>query len=117
MRCSAQEEPAAPCGGATPGTGAGMPMRCTPISRSAQLALPLEALCLRRIEPALNMARYYRLSVEPDLFGAWLLVREWGQIGSSRRVWHDVRETEAEAFAALGVMAAAKKHGGSRPAS
>lgn len=34
-----------------------------------------------RREPARNMARFYRLSIERDLFGEALLVREWGRIG------------------------------------
>jgi predicted DNA-binding WGR domain protein len=27
------------------------------------------------------MRRFYRLDVQPDLFGEWLLIREWGRIG------------------------------------
>lgn len=37
---------------------------------------------LRRIVPERNMARFYRLLVQPDLFGGACLVREWGRIGS-----------------------------------
>ncbi len=36
------------------------------------------------------MARFYRLSVEPTLFGDWSMRREWGRIGSrgqSREHW------------------------------
>jgi predicted DNA-binding WGR domain protein len=39
---------------------------------------------LRRIDPAQNMRRFYRLDVQRDLFGAWCLIREWGRIG---RAW------------------------------
>lgn len=28
------------------------------------------------------MARYYRLSVVETLFGEWVMVREWGRVGS-----------------------------------
>ncbi|NBU58950.1 MAG: WGR domain-containing protein [Betaproteobacteria bacterium] len=28
------------------------------------------------------MARYYRLSVVVTLFGEWVMIREWGRIGS-----------------------------------
>jgi predicted DNA-binding WGR domain protein len=31
------------------------------------------------------MSRFYRLDVQPDLFGFWLLVREWGRIGRPGR--------------------------------
>jgi predicted DNA-binding WGR domain protein len=33
---------------------------------------------LRRVDPARNMHRFYRLDVQPDLFGCVLLVKEWG---------------------------------------
>lgn len=36
---------------------------------------------LTKIDPARNMARFYVLDVQPDLFGEWALVREWGRIG------------------------------------
>jgi len=29
------------------------------------------------------MHRYYRMDVQPDLFGEWCLIREWGRIGST----------------------------------
>ena len=34
------------------------------------------------------MRRFYRLDIQPDLFGRWLLVREWGRVGcgGQRRV-------------------------------
>jgi predicted DNA-binding WGR domain protein len=42
---------------------------------------------LRRIDPARNMARFYRLAVHPDLFaGGGTLLREWGRIGRPGRV-------------------------------
>ena len=37
---------------------------------------------MRRIDPARNMRRFYRLSIQPDLFGGASLVREWGRIGA-----------------------------------
>lgn len=33
---------------------------------------------LKRIDPSLNMRRFYRMSVQPDLFGGACLVRESG---------------------------------------
>ena len=36
---------------------------------------------LYRIDESRNKRRFYRLDVQPDLFGHWLFVREWGRIG------------------------------------
>lgn len=41
---------------------------------------------LIRIDPSRNMHRYYLLRYEQDLFGQWLLVRQWGRVGRSRQV-------------------------------
>ena len=41
----------------------------------------MSAVMLTRIDRAHNMARYYRLDVQPDLFGQWCFIREWGRIG------------------------------------
>lgn len=41
---------------------------------------------LRRVDPAQNVARFYVLTVQPDLFGGWTLVREWGRIGRAGTV-------------------------------
>lgn len=41
----------------------------------------MRAAILHRIDPSRNMRRFYRLDVQPDLFGFWLLVSEWGRIG------------------------------------
>jgi len=36
---------------------------------------------LRRLDPARNMFRFYLLAIEPDLFGGFRLLRQWGRIG------------------------------------
>lgn len=36
---------------------------------------------LHRLDPDLNMARFYRVEVLPDLFGQIILERRWGRIG------------------------------------
>jgi predicted DNA-binding WGR domain protein len=41
----------------------------------------MSAVVLRRIDAAQKMARFYRLDVQPDLFGGWSFIREWGRIG------------------------------------
>ena len=40
---------------------------------------------LYRIDPEKQMQRYYRMDVQPDLFGRWCLIREWGRIGQQAR--------------------------------
>jgi predicted DNA-binding WGR domain protein len=41
---------------------------------------------LRRVDPERRMSRFYRLHVQPALFGEWSVVTEWGRIGSAGRV-------------------------------
>ncbi len=43
----------------------------------------MSAITLHRHDPARNMRRFYRLDVQPDLFGQWCFIREWGRTGSS----------------------------------
>jgi len=61
----------------------------------------MNAVTLYRIDPAKNMHRFYRLDVQPDLFGAWCLVREWGRIGSAGQTRSAPFPTPQEAEAAL----------------
>lgn len=61
----------------------------------------MSAVVLRRIDAAQNMARFYRLDVQPDLFGGWSFIREWGRIGRPGTVRAILCPTEAEASAAL----------------
>jgi predicted DNA-binding WGR domain protein len=37
-------------------------------------------------EPEKNLARFYRLDVQPDLFGWWRFIREWDRIGRPGQV-------------------------------
>jgi predicted DNA-binding WGR domain protein len=72
----------------------------------------MTALHLRRIDPARNMRRFYRLDVQPDLFGGVLLVKEWGRIGAQGRMVAESYENEAPAIAALQRQAERKKKRG-----
>ncbi|MEM6415516.1 MAG: WGR domain-containing protein [Pseudomonadota bacterium] len=36
---------------------------------------------MTRLDSPKNIARYYNMSITPDLFGRWVLVRRWGRIG------------------------------------
>ena len=47
--------------------------------------LPAPVL-LQRVDPERRMARFYRLTIEPTLFGGYALVREYGRIGQGGRV-------------------------------
>lgn len=37
-----------------------------------------------RIDPAKNCYRWYRVWIQPDLFGVWAVWTAWGRIGSLR---------------------------------
>jgi predicted DNA-binding WGR domain protein len=56
---------------------------------------------LYRIDPTRRMSRFYRLDVQPDLFGAWCVVREWGRIGRAGRLCVESFNTENTAVAAV----------------
>ena len=56
-----------------------------------------EPLILHRIDPTRNMARFYRLSIEPNLFGGVSLVRTWGRIGGAGRTKIQLCEDACEA--------------------
>ncbi|WP_176086554.1 WGR domain-containing protein [Martelella sp. HB161492] len=68
---------------------------------------------MERIDPPRRMRRFYRVTVEPTLFGEWALVREWGRIGSSggQRLERCFSDTTAVA-AALATITAAKQRRG-----
>lgn len=72
---------------------------------------------LRRIDDARHMARFYRLDVQPDLFGASCLVREWGRIGRAGRISSTPYPTSDEAAAALDRQRRAKERRGYEPAA
>ena len=44
----------------------------------------MTAVTLTRIDHERRMASFYVLDVQPDLFGKWCFVREWGRIGPVR---------------------------------
>ena len=71
----------------------------------------MNAVHLRRIDPARNMCRFYRLDVQPDLFGGVLLVKEWGRIGAHGRMVAEFYDNEALAAAALHRQARARRRG------
>jgi predicted DNA-binding WGR domain protein len=67
---------------------------------------------LRRIDPTQNMRRFYRLDIAPDLFGGFLLMRQWGRIGvQGCKIAHRY-DTKALATAALQRQAERKRRRG-----
>ena len=61
---------------------------------STQLELFPTCLHLERVDTARNMRRFYRMTIERDLFGGTSLVRVWGRIGTygRRQVNHHANE-------------------------
>jgi len=80
-----------------------------------QLELFPVAVHLHRVDPDRNMRRFYRLALQPDLFGGCTLVREWGRIGSGGRVRLDTYESEGQAVDALAVLAKVRTRRGYAP--
>jgi predicted DNA-binding WGR domain protein len=70
------------------------------------------AVDLKRIDPSLNMRRFYRMTIQPDLFGGACLVREWGRIGFRGQMLIEQHPDEGKAIMALMKLAAVKKRRG-----
>jgi predicted DNA-binding WGR domain protein len=70
---------------------------------------------MRKVDPSRNMARFYSLEVERDLFGRVILVRRWGRIGTAGKIRLDEHKGEGEALAALQALQAAKRRKGYQP--
>lgn len=64
---------------------------------------------LEKHDPDRNIARYYRMSVHPNLFGEWTLQREWGRIGQGGRVRLDLFRCASGAKSALKTLEGAKQ--------
>jgi predicted DNA-binding WGR domain protein len=69
--------------------------------RSPSNSLSLYPLSLRRVESTGNMARFYNVDVERDLFGNVVLVRCWGRIGTRGKVRLDEFRDEVTARSAM----------------
>lgn len=52
---------------------------------------------LQKRDPQRNQYRYYLLSIQPNLFGTWSLIREWGRIGRPGRMKIDLCDSPQEA--------------------
>jgi predicted DNA-binding WGR domain protein len=81
---------------------------------SQQMEVFPTAVDLKRIDPTINMRRFYRMSIQPDLFGGACLVREWGRIGFRGQTLIEQHEDAGRAVIALMKLAVRKKRRGYR---
>ena len=69
-------------------------------------------MLLHRRDPNRHMARFYRLRLQPRLWGGVALVREWGRIGSPGRLRADAHDsTEAAERAGERLMTVKRRRG------
>lgn len=54
-------------------------------------------LYVERTDVTKNMARFYAISIQPNLFGEACLMRRWGRIGTAGQTMSHHFETEREA--------------------
>lgn len=69
-------------------------------------------LQLHRIDPARNMRRFYRLSIQPTLFGGASVVRNWGRIGTGGQSMMETFDAPAEADSAMSRLEHSKRRRG-----
>ena len=67
---------------------------------------------LEKRDPRKNQARFYSMSVSPNLFGEWTLERHWGRIGQGGQARMDWYSHADEAEAALLTLETAKRRRG-----
>jgi len=53
---------------------------------------------LHRIDDTQNMRRFYRLDMQPDLFGGVFLIKQWGRIGTPGRTLAERFDEETQAY-------------------
>ncbi|MCA1441991.1 WGR domain-containing protein [Ensifer sp. IC4062] len=74
-------------------------------------------LYVQRVEPTRNMARFYAMSIEPDLFGGSALVRRWGRIGTRGQERVHLFEDDRQAISRFLFIVRQKRARGYRPQS
>lgn len=82
------------------------------LDTATQLEVFPTEMQMRRIDNARNMRRFYRMSIQPDLFGGASLIREWGRIGARGQMLIEQHPDEGHAVTALMKLAAVKKRRG-----
>jgi len=69
---------------------------------------------LTRVDPNQNMARYYEMSVQPNLFGEATVFRSWGRIGTRGQSMMVTYPEATEAEAAVTKLERQKQQRGYR---
>lgn len=67
---------------------------------------------LFRFDPAQNMARFYAISIQPNLFGGVSLMRNWGRIGSGGQLRCDLFDDVGSVEVAQEALVRAKRSRG-----
>lgn len=67
---------------------------------------------LEKRDPRKNLARFYHMAVQPNLFGEYTLERQWGRIGQGGQTRLDWYGTEDEANGALLALETTKRRRG-----
>ena len=68
---------------------------------------------LMKIDHSTNQYRYYSIRIDPDLFGRWTLIRQWGRLDyDGGRLRMDRFESEKEALDRLTEIVIQKKKRG-----
>ena len=68
---------------------------------------------LKKIDHRANQYRYYSIRIDPDLFGGWTLIRQWGRLDADGgRLKMDNFESEKEALNRLSEIVTQKKKRG-----
>ncbi|PWK63019.1 WGR domain-containing protein [Aminobacter sp. AP02] len=73
---------------------------------------PSDNVHLHRIDPALNMRRFYSLTLQPNLFGGVSVIRNWGRIGTNGPAMIETFDEPDEANRALRRLENMKKRRG-----
>ena len=63
---------------------------------------------LFRIDPTQNMARFYSMTIQPNLFGGISLMRNWGRIGSVGQMRCDFFDDADDAVRAMAILSQPK---------
>ncbi|MCZ4093546.1 WGR domain-containing protein [Sinorhizobium psoraleae] len=74
-------------------------------------------LYVQRIDASRNMARYYTMSIEPDLFRGSALVRRWCRIGTRGQARIHPFENDGQAISRFPFLTRHKRARGYRPLS
>lgn len=72
----------------------------------------IDPIHLVHVNPALNMARFYGISVQPTLFGEISVMRNWGRIGTRGQAMVVTYADAEEACTALGKLERQKRRRG-----